>query len=161
MTRNLPVETDPRYIAIEERSPRNRILMLTLAVFGGMWGLHRFYAGKVFTGILMFLTGGGFFIWWIIDVLMVLSGRFKDAEGRVLGPPMHVQRQPAGRLTHEQDQRHLPPQDRSFSTHEPDTTGVQFDDFDDPLLEDPLEEEFRKLAQQQQGTDGHTEAGGW
>lgn len=90
----------------------------------------------------MFLTGGGFIIWWIIDVLILLSGRFKDGEGRVLGPPRRVKRPPAG---------HLP-------TREGSTDTALEEDIDlDNLLDDPLAEQFEELERQnhnQHGTDG-------
>ncbi len=122
---------------IEERSPRNRVLAITLAVFFGYWGVHRFYTGRFWTGLLMFLTGGGFLVWWIIDVLILLTGRFKDGEGRVLGPPqtraLHSL-PPASRQSHLEGPRQ----------RQPDEDDISMDD----LLEDPLEEEFRKLQQE-------------
>ena len=51
----------------EIRSPYNRVLALVLCWFLGLFGVHRFYVGKFFTGVLMLLTGGGFGIWWLID----------------------------------------------------------------------------------------------
>jgi hypothetical protein len=44
-------------------------------------GLQRFYVGKIGTGILWFLTGGMFMIGQIIDVIMILTGQFKDRYG--------------------------------------------------------------------------------
>jgi len=44
-------------------------------------GLQRFYVGKIGTGILWFLTGGLFMIGQIIDMILILTGNFKDRYG--------------------------------------------------------------------------------
>ncbi len=67
-----------------EFSDRSRGVALALAVPLGVLGAHRFYVGKVGTGILMFLTGGGAGIWWIVDVVNVATGGFRDREERRL-----------------------------------------------------------------------------
>ena len=53
------------------------LLCFTLGVFGA----HRFYAGKIGTGILQLFTLGGFGIWWLIDMVMIIVGAFTDKEG--------------------------------------------------------------------------------
>jgi len=56
-----------------------------LAWFLGIFGIHRFYVGKVGTGIAIILTLGGFFgIWPLIDFIMILIGSFRDKAGKVL-----------------------------------------------------------------------------
>lgn len=54
--------------------------LLLLCIF--MPITHRFYAGKPITAILFMITGGGFGIWWIIDLIMILTKNFTDSEGR-------------------------------------------------------------------------------
>jgi len=39
---------------------------------------------KIGTGILLLVTGGGFGIWWIIDLVLILIGAFRDKEGRLI-----------------------------------------------------------------------------
>lgn len=40
-----------------------------LLTFLGLFGIHRFYMGKVVTGIIYLLTGGLFGIGWLFDLL--------------------------------------------------------------------------------------------
>ena len=57
---------------------------LTLCIFLGELGAHRFYVGKVGTGILMLLTLGGLGVWWVIDLILIGRGKFTDKKGRPL-----------------------------------------------------------------------------
>ena len=50
----------------------------------GYVGVHRFYAGKTVSGILMVATLGGLGFWYIIDLILLLSGNFTDSDGRVI-----------------------------------------------------------------------------
>ena len=65
-----------------EKSDRNFVAMILLCFFLGSLGVHRFYAGKVGTGILMLLTLGGFGIWTLVDFIIIVCGAFKDSEGK-------------------------------------------------------------------------------
>ena len=67
-----------------EISTKSRLAAALLAWFLGVIGIHRFYVGKVGTGILMILTLGGLGIWVLIDFIVILVGSFKDKEGRLL-----------------------------------------------------------------------------
>lgn len=66
------------------KSTQNKQTALLLAIFLGWLGVHRFYVGKVGTGILYFLTVGAFTIGWIIDIIMIASGTFTDKGGAFL-----------------------------------------------------------------------------
>jgi TM2 domain-containing membrane protein YozV len=65
-------------------SEKSRLAAALLAWFLGVFGIHRFYVGKIGTGILMILTLGGLGIWALIDFIVILVGSFRDKEGKVL-----------------------------------------------------------------------------
>jgi hypothetical protein len=60
------------------------MITLLLAFFLGVIGVHRFYNGKIGTGILMIVTLGGFGIWVTIDIIMILFGKFTKKDGTVI-----------------------------------------------------------------------------
>ena len=64
-----------------EKSERNFVAALILSILLGGLGVHRFYAGRIVTGILMLLTLGGLGIWTLIDIIMIATGSFKDSQG--------------------------------------------------------------------------------
>ncbi len=65
-------------------SEKGFVPTLLLCYFLGVLGVHRFYAGKIGTGILMILTFGGFGIWIIVDMVMIAVGSFKDGQGLLI-----------------------------------------------------------------------------
>ncbi|WP_411720572.1 TM2 domain-containing protein [Mycetocola sp.] len=60
------------------------IVTWLLSWFLGMWGVDRFYLGKVGTGVLKLITFGGLGIWVLIDLIMVLVGATRDKLSRPL-----------------------------------------------------------------------------
>ena len=62
-------------------SPKSRIAALLLCFFFGVFGVHRFYVGKAGTGILYLFTAGGFGIGWLIDMITIACGVFRDSQG--------------------------------------------------------------------------------
>ncbi|WP_346667487.1 TM2 domain-containing protein [uncultured Desulfovibrio sp.] len=78
--------------------PGDRRLLLLLTLFAGIFGMHRFYAGRPLSGLCMLmLTPLGLIllvafigvfplsavtIWMLVDLVFVASGRFRDGQGR-------------------------------------------------------------------------------
>ena len=67
-----------------EISSKSRLVAVLLCFIFGVFGAHRFYVGKIGTGILMLITIGGFGIWTLIDLILIIIGSFKDKEGRLV-----------------------------------------------------------------------------
>lgn len=65
-------------------SPKSRLATSLLAWYLGWLGVHRFYLGKIGTGILMLLTFGGLGIWAIVDFIIAVTGNMKDKDGRLI-----------------------------------------------------------------------------
>ncbi len=57
---------------------------LILSILLGGLGVDRFYMGYVGLGILKLLTGGGFGIWWLVDVILIATKNLKDSNGQML-----------------------------------------------------------------------------
>ena len=78
--------------------PGDRRLLLLLTLFGGIFGMHRFYAGRPLSGLYMLLLGpfgllllvfvigllplSAVTIWVLADLVFIASGRFRDGQGR-------------------------------------------------------------------------------
>ena len=62
-------------------SRKSNLVSLLLCIFFGYLGIHRFYVGKVGTGLLMLFTAGLGGVWVIIDIIIIILGKFRDKEG--------------------------------------------------------------------------------
>ena len=96
------VYSDDADEAPPEVSKRSRGLALVLAVFGGWFGLDRFYVGKISTAIPKLISFGGFGIWWLYDVILIATGEFRDIDDLPLrqwevSPSPFMQNRLAGR----------------------------------------------------------------
>jgi TM2 domain-containing membrane protein YozV len=57
---------------------------LILSILLGGLGVDRFYLGYTLYGVLKLITGGGFGIWWLIDIILIAMNKLTDAKGQPL-----------------------------------------------------------------------------
>lgn len=73
------------YLQIAKPNPpvskRKIMPAVILCLIFGLFGTHRFYVGKVGTGMVQMLTLGGLSFWILYDLILIVLGRFCDAEG--------------------------------------------------------------------------------
>ena len=63
---------------------KSKLTAILLCLFLGSLGIHRFYLGYTLIGVIQLLTFGGFIIWAIVDLIMLIIGSLKDYEGNDL-----------------------------------------------------------------------------
>lgn len=73
-----------RNMSTEPVSEKSFVSTLLLCLLLGGLGVHRFYVGKVGTGVLMLLTLGGLGIWALIDLIRIAIQKFEDGDGAVI-----------------------------------------------------------------------------
>jgi hypothetical protein len=62
-------------------SRKSRGFALFLCIFFGPFGFHRFYVGKSGTGLLWLFSAGVMMIGWIVDIVQLCRGEFRDKRG--------------------------------------------------------------------------------
>ena len=78
------------YSNSNEVSSKNGIVCLILLIFLGEFGIHKFYVGRIAGGVVMLLLTLTLIgtivtlILWIIDLVSILRGKFKDSKGRYI-----------------------------------------------------------------------------
>ena len=71
-------------MSTERVSEKSFVSTLILCLLLGGLGVHRFYVGKVGTGIIMLMTLGGLGIWTLIDLIRIAVQKFTDSDGAVI-----------------------------------------------------------------------------
>ena len=66
----------------EDVSEKSRAIALVLGGVLGPFGAHRYYVGKIGTGMLQTVTIGGLGLWWLYDMILITFGSFRDRDGR-------------------------------------------------------------------------------
>ena len=66
--------------------PKQYMLTLILSLLGtfGVFGAHRIYSGHILIGVAQFFTLGGCGVWQLIDIIMIVTGKYTDSQGRPL-----------------------------------------------------------------------------
>ena len=79
---------DPSQVIINNNGSdypyKSKTVALLLSIFVGGLGIYRFYVGKIGTGIIWLLTAGCLGVGWIIDIIMIAVGSFRDKAGMPL-----------------------------------------------------------------------------
>ena len=65
---------------VSEKHTTASVLSLLL----GWLGIDRFYMGRIGLGILKLITLGGAGVWWVVDMILVGSGKARDSSGAPL-----------------------------------------------------------------------------
>ena len=70
---NYKISTNRYLIYAKEYDNRKKssVIAYILWLFLGIFGVHRFYVGDFFKGILLFFTLGGFIIGWLVDFVFL------------------------------------------------------------------------------------------
>ncbi|MEE0023314.1 TM2 domain-containing protein [Ruminococcus sp.] len=63
---------------------KSKTTALILSILLGELGIDRFYLGYVGLGILKLITAGGFGIWWLIDLILIATGKMTAKDGSEL-----------------------------------------------------------------------------
>ena len=71
-------------IPVGEEPKKDWLTTLLLCIFFGGLGVHRYYVGKIGTGILYTLTAGLFGIGFLVDLIKIICGKFTDKSGNLI-----------------------------------------------------------------------------
>tara|TARA_B100001750_G_scaffold232988_1_gene232677 strand:+ start:150 stop:416 length:267 start_codon:yes stop_codon:yes gene_type:complete len=70
-----------QFVQQMKNSEKDWMITLILAILVGGLGIDRFYTGSILLGVLKLFTLGGLGLWWLIDLIMLVTGNYKDGDG--------------------------------------------------------------------------------
>ena len=77
-----PAAVNNYYYTVTDGYPyRSRLAAALLCLFFGCFGIHRFYVGKIGTGLIWFFTFGFLGVGWLLDLVFIVLGFFRDKAG--------------------------------------------------------------------------------
>lgn len=82
----VPVQSPYGASNISTKSKTAALILAALGFFG-LSGIHRFYAGKIFSGLVYLFTWGLFGIGTIIDLIKLANNTFTDGAGYIIKRP--------------------------------------------------------------------------
>ncbi len=81
---NHPSQVTQQSTQDSDISPKSGITTLLLCLFLGFYGGHRFYSGHTGLGMLYLFTAGLFFIGWIVDLIKIINGSYRDKDNKLI-----------------------------------------------------------------------------
>lgn len=83
IVQNITINPDTTITDISKKSKSTAIILCCLGFFG-LGGIHRFYAGKIGTGLIWLFTGGCFGIGTFVDLVSILINKFDDGNQKLI-----------------------------------------------------------------------------
>jgi PGF-pre-PGF domain-containing protein len=68
------------------KTGKSKTIALVLSFFLGGLGVDRFYLGYTMLGVLKLITAGGLGVWWLVDLVLIATGRLKPKDGEYASP---------------------------------------------------------------------------
>jgi len=69
---HLPDARRAEFMMAYQAQRKDRAIAFLLSFFLGCWGLDRFYLGQIGLGLAKALSFGGFGLWWLIDLFLIM-----------------------------------------------------------------------------------------